>query len=275
MAAMGIDDAAVPLEDRRTDDSQTRIQTRLWQNTPGLVGEYANRTLRPVEALLIARYRDELSARVLELGPGAGRLTGYLIQLGADVLGLDISPAMVEYCRAHYPDGEFRVGDLRDLSTVGDDAFGAVVAGCNMLDLLSDAERKRTLTEIRRILVPGGLLVMSSHNAGHADRRRTPWQVLERNPVSLARNVAHLPRRVRNRRRIRAHEQRAADHMLLNDEAHDFSTLHYYVSPDALTRQFEALGFAVPDRLDLDGRPVPPGDTAPHAPEIHYAVRAA
>ena len=80
------------------------------------VGDYATRTLRPPEATLLLRYADSLAGRVLELGCGAGRITGYLGARGGDVLGVDISPTMIDYCRRRYPELEFQVGDLADLS---------------------------------------------------------------------------------------------------------------------------------------------------------------
>jgi SAM-dependent methyltransferase len=57
--------------------------------------EYANRILRPVDVVLLARYRELLSGRVLELGCGAGRLLGYFLTLGAQTHGIDLTPAMV------------------------------------------------------------------------------------------------------------------------------------------------------------------------------------
>jgi hypothetical protein len=53
------------------------------------VGAYANRTLRPVEVLLMVRLREHFCGRVLELGCGPGRITGYLVALAQEAWGLD------------------------------------------------------------------------------------------------------------------------------------------------------------------------------------------
>jgi SAM-dependent methyltransferase len=164
--------------------------------------------------------------------------------------------------------------DLRDLSGFPDAAYDAIVAGYNVLDVLDDAGRRATLAELHRMLAPAGLLVFSTHNLEAAWRRRTPWRlILTRNPMRLGLNLARTPVRLRNRSRARALEHRAGDHALLNDESHDFLALHYYVGPAEQERQLEAAGFAVLERLDLDGEPLAAGALAPHAVEIHYVAR--
>src|SRR5262245_4939270 len=91
-----------------------------------LVKKYANRTLRPAEVILLVRYREAFSGRFLELGCGAGRFAGYVIDLGGEVHGVDISAEMVAACRERYPAGHFEVGDLRDLSGQPDGAYDCV-----------------------------------------------------------------------------------------------------------------------------------------------------
>src|SRR4051794_23665946 len=98
--------------------------TQRWR-TARVVGAFAHRELRPVEALLLVRYRDALAGDVLELGCGAGRLTGYVIEVAAHVHGIDVAPAMVEHCRATYPAATFEERDLRDLAPYADASFGA------------------------------------------------------------------------------------------------------------------------------------------------------
>jgi hypothetical protein len=124
------------------------------------------------------------------------------------------------------------------------------------------------------MLAPGGLLVFSTHNLEAAWRRRTPWQfILARNPARLALNLARTPQRLRNLQRARALEHRAGEHALLNDESHDFTALHYYVTPAEQERQLAAAGFTVLERLDLEGGTLAAGEPAPNAEEIHYVAR--
>src|SRR5919201_3746705 len=103
-------------------DYQAQLNADFWARGDH-VGFYAHRELRPVEAVLLRRYRDALSGAVLELGCGAGRLTGYVIEIAAKTHGIDISAAMIAHCRATYPGGVFEVGDLHDLSRFADRSF--------------------------------------------------------------------------------------------------------------------------------------------------------
>jgi SAM-dependent methyltransferase len=251
---------------------QERLNRSFWARGT-TVRSYANRVLRPVEVVLLALHRDDLRGRVLELGSGGGRVTGYLAALGGEVTGLDVSPAMVAHGRATYPDVRFEVGDLRELASFGPAAFDAVFASFNVLDVLGHEERVRVVGDLHELIAPGGLLILSAHNLASAAGRPGPTRVLARNPLRVARNVALLPRRVRNRRRLRPAERTGAGYAVLNDEAHDFGLLHHYVEPDEQARELEAAGFAMVERRDLEGRLLDPGERAPWAVEVHYVAR--
>ncbi|MBV8031098.1 MAG: class I SAM-dependent methyltransferase, partial [Betaproteobacteria bacterium] len=54
---------------------------------------------------------------VLDLGCGMGEpIARYLREAGFAVIGVDSSPALIEMCRTRFPDGEWIVGDMRELS---------------------------------------------------------------------------------------------------------------------------------------------------------------
>ena len=94
-------------------DDQRLANDRMWARAD-LVAAYARRDLRPVEVVLLVRYRDALAGRVLELGCGAGRVTGYLAEISHEVHAIDVSPAMVGACAQAYPKVSVGQGDLRD-----------------------------------------------------------------------------------------------------------------------------------------------------------------
>jgi SAM-dependent methyltransferase len=233
---------------------------------PGLVDEYSTLALRPVESVVIARLADELrGSAVLELGCGAGRVTGHLRAAGAHVTGLDVSPAMVEHCRRVYPDATFVVGDMRDLGRFADAAFGCVVAPFNVLDAVGHEERLGVLEAVHRVLAPGGSFAFSSHNRADAASAHPPGLPSRRPWVLL--------RVLRNQRRLRPFEREEREYAILNDCAHEYGLLHYYVDRESQRRQLEACGFELLDCLDLDGASLPPGDDAPGCPELHYLAR--
>lgn len=249
-----------------------RTNAEIWAEDD-FVEFYANRELRPVEAMLLARHRAALAGRVLELGCGAGRLTGHLIGLAEAVHGLDLSPAMVRYCRLTYPHATFSEGDLRDLSRFAGESFDAVLAPYNVLDVLGDPERRGVLDEIRRLVGARGMLIMSSHNREYAPRIRSGLRMLLGSPRRPAASIRSLPRRVRNRRALRPLERSETGYSIRNDEAHDFSLLHYYISRDAQERQLAEHGFELIECWDLDGRQLAAHATAVRCPELHYVAR--
>jgi SAM-dependent methyltransferase len=259
-------------------DRQSQLNAEVWSQG-AFVDIYASRGLRPAETVVIDRNRAALTGRVLELGCGAGRLTEHLIGIAREVHGVDISPAMIDYCRRTYSGATFGVADLRDLSAFPDGSYEAVVAIANVLDVLGDAERRRVLGEIARILVPGGLLIASSHNLGFAQHITKPTHIAK--PERIDRRtlreilyaIRQMPQRVRNRRRLLPLQRVENDYAILIDEAHDFSLLHYYTSRDAQARQFADQGLELLECVDVTGAPVGPGEMSTESSELHYAAR--
>ena len=254
-----------------TDTVQRRTNDARWQDRRR-VATYASRTLRPVEVLILIRYRDALRGRILELGSGAGRLTGYLLAIATSVVGLDLSAEMVAFAQAHYPAGQFVRADLRDLSSIQTGSWDAVVAGYNVIDVLSDGERASLLDEVRRVIAPGGLFVMSSHNLDAAHRVTESFRLGGRGVGDVIATLISMPGWLWNRRRMLRFERREDGYAILNDAALDFTALHYYITRDRQEAQLRAHGFELIEVLDLDGDPVPAG-TASASPELHYLAR--
>ena len=251
------------------EQAQARASDAAW-NAGNHVATYANRSLRPAEVMVLVTYRDALRGRVLEIGCGAGRVTGYLVALGGDVHGLDVSARMVEHCVATYPAGTFSQGDMRDLSAFGPGSFDVVVAAYAVLDVVNDTERRQALGEIHRVLAPDGLLIMSSHNRAFTI---TGPVDTSRGLLGTALDLRRAPRRLRNRRSLRRYEVQRQDYAILNDSAHDYSVLHYYITRDVQEHQLSELGFELIECTDLDARAVAPGQTASEHPELHYVAR--
>jgi SAM-dependent methyltransferase len=258
------------------EEQQARLNAARWAEGE-FVELYASQRLRAVEAVLLDRYQAELSGRVLELGCGAGRLSGHLIELAREFHGLDLAPSMVDYCRQAYPRGTFSVRDLRDLSAFDEASYDVVVAPFNVLDVLGDDARRKALGNLHRLLVADGLLIMSSHNLAYAARAAAKLRLWMRLAVGAPRrplrSLRSLPERLRNRLRLRRLQHVENDYAVLNDEAHDFSVLHYYISRDAQEAQMAGHGFRLLECLDLDGHLVSVGETAGHSPELHYVAR--
>lgn len=259
-----------------TDESNPNV--RRWQ-TGNFVASFANRVLRPAEVVILARYREALSGRVLEIGCGAGRVLGYLLELGAEAYGIDVSARMVSYCRERYPAATVVVGDMANLPAGLEGPFDAIFGSYNVIDVLDDPGRRALLAELRERLAPTGLLIFSSHNLAYAEARpaasrpRRLRSELDRPMSELIAFPWRLPARVRNRRRLALLERRASDYAILNDEALDYGLLHYYIRRDDQSSQLEQLGYELVECLDLEGRSVRAGQAAAYCPELHYVAR--
>ncbi|WP_141203177.1 class I SAM-dependent methyltransferase [Streptomyces griseorubiginosus] len=100
-------------------------------------------------------------SRVLDVGSGTGRPTAStLAEAGHEVLGVDVSPVMVDLAVRQVPRATFRLADIRELP-LEDDAFDAVCVYFSLLQM-SRAEQSRVLGRLARALRPGGSLVLAT-----------------------------------------------------------------------------------------------------------------
>ena len=99
--------------------------------------------------------------RVLDAGCGGGRTSAWLVEQGADVVGLDASPELLRLARERLPSASFVLGDLAEPLPFEDGSFDVAVAGLVMHYLRDWAP---ALRELRRVLRPDGVLVLSTHH---------------------------------------------------------------------------------------------------------------
>ncbi|HEY6747180.1 MAG TPA: methyltransferase domain-containing protein [Mycobacteriales bacterium] len=102
---------------------------------------------------------DVNGRRVLDAGCGSGPLSAALLAKGALVTGFDSSPAMVELARQRLGrTADLHVADLGQPLPFADGAFDDVVVSL-VLHYLQDWTAP--LAELRRVLKPGGRLLLS------------------------------------------------------------------------------------------------------------------
>ncbi len=106
--------------------------------------------------------------RILDLGCGKGRFARALWERGAEVVGVDLSAAMLAGAV-----GLPRVRASARRLPLASAAFDAVCA-VEVFEHLDPRSRSLVCAEARRVLLPGGLLVIVDKNTGALDARR-PW----------------------------------------------------------------------------------------------------
>jgi SAM-dependent methyltransferase len=112
--------------------------------------------------VVFAAVKEARPSCILEVGCGEGELAERMVrELDADVVAVDQSERMVELARARGIDA--RVGDVQALA-FDDQTFDCVVAAW-MLFHAQDVDR--ALSELARVLRPGGRLVAATNGPDH------------------------------------------------------------------------------------------------------------
>ncbi|MFF9011630.1 class I SAM-dependent methyltransferase [Streptomyces sp. NPDC014870] len=112
--------------------------------------------------------RETGDGPVADLGCGPGHVTAHMAELGLSAFGVDASPAMVELARLAHPRLRFDVGAMAALD-IADGALGGVLSRWSIIHT-PPRELPGTLREFRRVLAPGGHLLLgfsASEDASH------------------------------------------------------------------------------------------------------------
>ena len=146
---------------RREWDRRARIDPRYWVAATQEADEesYLESAERDTAAMLQG-LRDRVAAdgRVLDLGCGIGRMTAQLAGRFAEVVGVDVSPAMVEQAEALHGGTaglRFEANNGADLAAFADGSFDLVFS-YSVLPHLPPAVLRAYFAEVNRVLRPGG-----------------------------------------------------------------------------------------------------------------------
>jgi SAM-dependent methyltransferase len=127
-------------------------------------------------ATVLREFGVPAGAAILDAACGIGTQTFGLAQLGYCVHGSDISPGAVARGRIEAEKRDlpvsFVVADCRRLPFTSRQRFAAVLACDNAIPhLLSDDEIRAAFIECRRVLTPGGVLLVSVRDYAAIERR--------------------------------------------------------------------------------------------------------
>jgi len=129
-----------------------------------------NPTLYDSKHSFVTRYGEDVitlldpkaGERILDVGCGTGHLTHLIAEQGAEVVGLDQSPAMIAEAKTNYPDLTFVQADAANFSF--DAPFDAVFSNAALHWILNPA---KVISSVWEALKPGGRFVAEMGGKGN------------------------------------------------------------------------------------------------------------
>lgn len=137
--------------------------------------------VHPSDRDLVEWWARQVSDPVLDAGCGPGHWTAHLASLGVEVRGIDLVPAFIDHARRRFPGVRFDQGSIDDLDEP-DASYGGVLAWFSTIHHAPETVGA-PLGEFRRVLRPGGLLVLGFFSGpavepfDHAVTRAYRWPV--------------------------------------------------------------------------------------------------
>lgn len=126
-----------------------------------LAGELAG---KPLDRAVLAAFAEMVGdGLVADLGCGPGHVTAHLARLGLAVMGVDLSPGMIEVARRDHSALSFQVGSLTALP-IADGGLAGAVALYSLIHLRPE-RRSVAYRELARVIAPGGVLLVAFHVA--------------------------------------------------------------------------------------------------------------
>jgi ubiquinone/menaquinone biosynthesis C-methylase UbiE len=169
----------------QTKDTREEVDWSQWYNFQGRMGIpsiHLGGTRATTDLLALCNLSEK--SEVLDVGCGTGYTACEIAQkYSAHVVGIDVSEDMIakaqeRKCQDHLKSVEFQVADVLELP-FQDEIFDTVIMESILIVL--PGEKRDALTEIVRVLKPGGILGANEDFA----RSETPDEVLDRLAAAL------------------------------------------------------------------------------------------
>jgi SAM-dependent methyltransferase len=153
-------------------------QSVMWANGPY---ERVSDTLGDIHGLVLERLDPRPGERFLDLACGTGAMSELAAVAGASVVGIDLSPGLIETARALATARnltiDYRVGDCENLEGLADASFDVL---SSTVGIMFAPDHQATAAEIARVVKPGGRIGlanwMSASGVGDLFRVMGPFQ---------------------------------------------------------------------------------------------------
>ncbi len=212
------------------------------------------------EKIIFENYREFLSASsLLDIGIGGGRTTAYLIDKCNKYTGIDYSEEFTNYCAVRFQGTTILKQDARNLFLFANNSFDFINFSFNGIDYVDLSGRKKALSEIYRVLKPGGIFFFSTHNRNHPTFNQKPWLNKKNSLLTNIKTfIKLLPfgfRKIQNKNL----EIFTTDYAVINDSAHNYNLITFYTSPSFLRSQLTDQNFKEIFFYSAKGEKVPDG----------------
>jgi len=137
-----------------------------WSNTPEWKNSLVEYLLKP---------HIPVGSTVLEIGPGGGRWTEYLLQRASHLTVVDLTPTCIDICKERFKEFhniEYFVNDGRSLDFIAETSIDRVWSWDVFVHISSEDVRKY-VRHLARVMKPQGQGLI--HHAKHG-RRRSGWR---------------------------------------------------------------------------------------------------
>lgn len=160
------------MDDRQLANMRTSYDRVAAEYVRRIFGELAD---KPFDRETLDGFARRLRGRgtVCDMGCGPGHVGRYLAEQGLPVVGVDLSPEMVAQATALNPGIRFHVGNMLALDEP-DESWAGIVAFYSIIHI-PRTEIIAALSELRRVLHPGGLLLLAFHIGNDEAHHTEMW----------------------------------------------------------------------------------------------------
>jgi len=137
--------------------STKTVQGKLWSISPQNWSTHFEPYFLPLYKKALQELEISPDTMLLDAGCGSGMFSSMAIDAGAQVIGIDAAPGLLELARQRNPQNNFMEEDLEAMP-FANNSFD-LVTGFNSFQYAGNFSK--ALAEAHRVLKPGGLLVLA------------------------------------------------------------------------------------------------------------------